>query len=254
MDRGQFDTLARVISHKQSRRGAIAAVLGAALLGHDPAAMLAKGKRKANGNAKAKAKSCYPNTTCVPGRGRDASGCDFTGSNAFFQGNFRGSNLSHGNFTRADLRGADFRGANLAGACFVDVSLRDAKLGASVNLHQAIFCNAVMPDGSRNDSGCDKGTACCPTTCQGEACGPETCNGFGDFCGTVAGPCCAGWVCLNPPFSVCNTYCTSNDDCTTHSPDLVCVFNEPTVCGTDLPGDVGCCGCAGEDVGCVLRP
>ena len=51
-------------------------------------------------NVKAKSKSCYPGgTTCVPGKGKNTSGCDFTNSTAFFQGDFRGANLSNGNFS-----------------------------------------------------------------------------------------------------------------------------------------------------------
>jgi hypothetical protein len=157
------------------------------------------------------------------------------------------------NFTNADAGGTDFRGANLSGSCFVDASLRNARLGNSVNLGGAIFCNTVTPDGSIDNSGYGKGTACCPTTCQGEACTPETCHGFGDLCGTVAGPCCPERTCINPPLSICNKFRTTDADCTPLSPDLVCAKNAPTVCGPGLPGDVGCCRCF-RDVGCVLRP
>ena len=36
MDSGQFDALARLVSTMQSRRAALATLLGAALLGHGP--------------------------------------------------------------------------------------------------------------------------------------------------------------------------------------------------------------------------
>jgi hypothetical protein len=122
MDRAHFDALAQLVSTRQSRRSALAAVLGAAVLRLDPAAVLAKGRHKGNGRlnaqakakAKTKAKPCYTGTTCALGKGKNASGCDFTGSTALFQGDFRGANLSNSNFSGAQLAQADFRGANLS--------------------------------------------------------------------------------------------------------------------------------------------
>jgi hypothetical protein len=73
----------------------------------------------------------------------------------------RGANLSRSSFAGADLRGADFRGANLSGGCFASAVLTGAKLGASVNLRGAIFCNTTMPDGTIDNSGCEGETPCC---------------------------------------------------------------------------------------------
>jgi hypothetical protein len=174
MDRNQFDTLARLVSTRQSRRAALATLLGAAVLRSNPGAALAKKIKKRGRVEAAAANRCYPGTRCTPGPGRNASRCDFAFSTVFRNRDVRGSNLSKSSFRGADLRGADFRGANLSGGCFVGADLLGAKLGSSVNLHKAIFCNTRMPDGSINTSGCDKTTACCsplerdcpPTTVQ----------------------------------------------------------------------------------------
>jgi hypothetical protein len=246
MDREQFDTLARLVSTRQSRRAALTMVLGAALLGHNPA-VLAKRTRtgsvkaQANGKAKAKSKPCYPSTNCTPGKGKNTSGCDFSNSTAFFQGDFRGANLSNSNFTGAQMAQGDFRGANLSGACFVGANLLDATMGASVNLGNAIFCRTLMPDGSIEDRDCDKGTACCPTPppiCPpGEECGPEgTCvTGANTTCGLFIGPCCPDFVCtpsLLPVLLQCEFRCSSDADCRVLDPDrhsYTCVV-EPFNC------------------------
>ena len=63
MDSGQFDTLAQRIASKQSRRAAIAALLGATLLG--PLSTLAakrKGKGKGKGKDKGKSRDQRPGT------------------------------------------------------------------------------------------------------------------------------------------------------------------------------------------------
>jgi hypothetical protein len=182
MDRGAFDTLARLVSHQRTRRRAIATLLGAALLGHDPAKALGKRRRagKVKAQAKAKAKTqpppCYPGgTTCSPGKGKNTSGCDFSRSTVFHNKDVRGSNLSNSSFVGADLRGADFRGANMSGSCLVGADLTGAKLGSSVNQHEAIFCNTIMPNGTRNNSGCEGATPCCHRLLQDCADGPVDC-------------------------------------------------------------------------------
>ena len=168
MDRVQFDILARLVSTQQSRRGALAVVLGAALLGHMPTPLPAKGHHEGKGKvydqakAKATATSCYPGARCTPGKGKNTSGCDFSNSTLFRNTDVRGANLSNSTFRGADLAGADFRGANVSGSCFVGANLRDAKLGTSVNLGGTVFCRTTMPDGSINDRDCGKTTDCCP--------------------------------------------------------------------------------------------
>jgi hypothetical protein len=76
MDRGQFDTLARLVSVQQSRRSALAAILGAALLRHDAATALAKdrGKGKARAKAKATTKPCLSRHELHPWQGEERLG------------------------------------------------------------------------------------------------------------------------------------------------------------------------------------
>jgi uncharacterized protein YjbI with pentapeptide repeats len=173
MDRGQFDALARLVWTRQSRRAALAMLLGAAVLGRVPAPLLAKKTKKRKATAAA-ADACYPNTACIPGKGRNASGCDFSFSSLLQNKDVRGSNLSNSNFIGANLTGADFRGANLSGGCFVGADLTGARLGGSVNLGGAIFCQTTMPDGTRDNSGCERETACCRTRLQDEDCPDAT--------------------------------------------------------------------------------
>ena len=45
--------------------------------------------------------------------------------------------------TSADLSGTDLSGANLSGTDLIEA-----------NLTGTIFCDTIMPDGSRNNSGC----------------------------------------------------------------------------------------------------
>lgn len=236
MDRGQFDALARMVSTARSRRSALAVLLGAALFRHEPARSLARhpgrSRKRARAAAEAQASTCYPGTRCTTGRGKNASRCNFSNTALFVNRDARGANLSNSNFTGADATGADFRGANLSGACFVDVSLRGAKLGVSVNLHNAIFCNAIMPDGSRNDSGCDKGTACCPTTSP-----TGTCRLLNELCGIISGPCCGGnGDCIAPPLSTCQSYCATDQECQQRFPNYDVECGEQAACG-----DRKCC-------------
>jgi hypothetical protein len=271
MDREMFDALARLVATRQSRRAALAALLATGLTGGLGAGTDARKRRggkvraRAKVQAKAAARRCFPGgTACVPGRGRNASGCDFTASTALFQGDFRGSNLSHSNFSGAQMAQADFRGANLSGACFVKANLRDAKLGASVNLDKAIFCRTLMPDGSLNDRDCAKGTACCPTptVCEGEACGPDDCVPNSDICTLLwfGNPCCSDQVCTTgivPLVTTCQLPCSTQQQCRDLDPSgrLVCA-NDALGCtyiGTcctqkecdsdaDCPSPSTCCG------------
>jgi hypothetical protein len=182
MDHEHFDTLARRVftDLRQSRRAALATLLGATLLRRDPDTVRAKPK------AKTQAKACYPGgTSCRPGKGRNTSGCDFSHSTLFQNTDVRGANLSHSSFFRADLRGADLRGANLSGSCLVGADLTGAKLGNAVNLGGAIFCFTTMPDGRIDTSGCDQESACCRTQLGDQDCPDKPVNcytGVGTIC------------------------------------------------------------------------
>ena len=275
MERSRFDGLARLVfaTRTRSRRSALAAIVGAVALGREPAGTLAKGRSKRKRRVRAQAKTtaaipaaaCYPGgSTCVPGRGKNNSGCDFSSSTAFVDANARGANLSNTNFRDADAYGADFRGANLSGSCFVKANLRNAKLGSSVNVGGAIFCRTLMPDGSINDRDCGKGTACCPTptVCAGEACGPEDCVPNSDICTLLwfGNPCCSDQVCTTgivPLVTTCQLPCSTQQQCRDLDPSgrLVCA-NDAIGCtyiGTcctqkecdsdaDCPSPSTCCG------------
>lgn len=158
MDRAQFDRIARIVGSRQSRRAAVTALFGAALLAPNRRAGLARRKGRVSVAA---ADRCFPGTNCVPGAGRNTSRCDFSFSPVLRNKDARGANLSQSNFVGADLRGADLRGANVSGSCFISADFTGAKLGSSVNLRGAVFCNTRMPDGTIDDSGCEGATPCC---------------------------------------------------------------------------------------------
>jgi hypothetical protein len=169
MDRDRFDAITRLAWTASSRRTALGLLIGAALLGHDLDSATARQQARRKGEKKRKKsknptgdRQCYPGTRCVPGPGRDNAGCDFSFSTVFRDRDASGSQLGKSNFRGADLRGANLQGADLGGACLVGADLEGAKLGASVDLDGAIFCNTVMPDGNIDNSGCGKTTACCP--------------------------------------------------------------------------------------------
>jgi Pentapeptide repeats (8 copies) len=224
MDHERFDTLARRVftDLRQSRRAAIATLLGAALLRHDLGSVLAKPKAK-------QAKVCYPGGThCTPGKGTNTPGCDFSNSTAFFEGDFRGANLSKSNFTGAQMARADFRGANLSGACLVNANLQGAKLDNSVNLDKAIFCHTLMPNGEFDDRDCDKDTACCPTPpllC--EECG-DACGRPGETCGLFFPACCPRYLCTPsfiPVLLSCQIPCAVDSDCRFWGPNGKCQYD-----------------------------
>jgi hypothetical protein len=238
MDRGQFDTLARLVGTKRSRRAALGTVLGAVLLGRAPGVPAAKRKHNTGPKHKDKKRKdkgkprpnqpCYPGTRCLPGVGRDNAGCDFSGSTQFFEGDFSGSQFSGANFTGAQMAGANFQGADLGGACLVGANLLDAAIDSSTNLKDAMFCHTVMPDGSRNDRDCDRGTHCCPSPCQDNQCPSGVCLVQpGVICSIFGPPCCEGMACtpflLFPGLTHCESPCTTVNECKTrYGPNYTC--------------------------------
>jgi hypothetical protein len=282
MDPRRFDSLVQSLSTGATRRHALAALLAglvAPLLpGHDAAAKRktkhrntgrgsnrdrdkdhGKGKRKAqaknkdNKNTKknraqaaAVPAKCFNGSPCIPGPGKNLAKCNFGGSSALKNKNVKGANLGGANLAGADASGANFSGANLGDACLVGAILTGARINGSTNLGGAIFCRTTMPDGSENNSGCDKGTPCCPTCDEDNPCddGEVCCNGRrrdGDCC--VTGDCndnpdplcrsatCQSNQCAYPPVSngtTCNdgNPCTQSDTCQGGS----CVEGNPIVC------------------------
>ena len=232
MDRDRFDALARLLAAKGSRRGALSAILGAALFGHDPEASLAKpGKRKGKGRDTGRGKgrgrdndqgrggeqgkgrgqkrgrdrqrvraeaipaNCCSGVNCAPGSGKDLAKCCYQGQD-LTGGNFKAVNLGSANLSGATLTNANFTAANLDKTCFVGANLTGAKL-TGTNTGTAIFCNTTMPDGSTNNRDCAKGTTCCETcvpACTGNlrCCPDGTCK---ECCAN--GQCPAGQRCVN---------------------------------------------------------
>lgn len=87
----------------------------------------------------------YPTvgTVKIPGQTSDLSGANFTGAQLISTG-FAGANLTGAIFTKADINYADFSNANLTGAATLDQAL---------NIGNARFSGATMPDGSKMAKG-----------------------------------------------------------------------------------------------------
>lgn len=222
MDRGGFDALARLVATTKSRRGVLGVVLGAALLGHGIAADAKPHSGRKNGKsrsardagkkrdsrgrqrgrdpvaAEAVAASCFTGSNCNPAPGANLKKCDF-GGQTIENLDLSGSNLKGANLANADASGSNFSNANLDGACLVEADFSGGSL-AGANTSGAIFCRTIMPNGSINNTGCNKATACCPT-CQeiGGACG-----------GDLGGSCCGGATCIN---NVCACPASKPNDC-----------------------------------------
>jgi hypothetical protein len=297
MDRDRFDAFTRLFASRGSRRAALGALLGAGLLASGLEAVARKGKGNGNGkgrqgkdNGKGKGKArrqsksrrgasrttveaaavCCSRDDCAPGPRQDLGGCCFQGR-GLSGANFGGANLKRVSFAGATLIGANLGGANLEGACLVDADLTDATLGKT-NRKGAVFCRTIMPDGSPNDSGCGKGTPCCPTCNAQHPCAPgrACCGGRcipGDCCvNGEQSTCAAGEIC-------CVNRCLAGDccqtaDCATEVCQRKtcqanrCVYTpvsggagpgcpSPRVCCEDDRGDLVCC--PAETGGCDER-
>jgi uncharacterized protein YjbI with pentapeptide repeats len=232
MDRARFDALTRVLAGRPSRRSLLASLFAVALVTDAPDSLKANGvasrhRHRHRGTPARRAKvrgeqvpaRCYPGKPCVPGKGKNTAKCDFTGSTSFTGADLSSSNLSEANLTGVDATHTSFKSANLSGACLVDAVLRDANLKQATTTG-AIFCRTVMPDGSINNAGCARGSACCPTgivlgnpcgaplggaclggsTCQHGVCAcpadkPAACNGMCQPCCCAATDCCHNLTC-----------------------------------------------------------
>ncbi|MBP6892664.1 pentapeptide repeat-containing protein [Candidatus Babeliales bacterium] len=74
----------------------------------------------------------------ILGQNCDLSGVDFFNA-TLVSTSFDGANLSNANFYGADVAYANFAGADLTGA----------KLDGAINCKLALFCGAIMPDGTK---------------------------------------------------------------------------------------------------------
>ena len=148
MDRERFDLLARLLATKGSRRGAFGALLGVALLGHEPEEIDSKSKGKKRGKGKSKGRGKSKNAArggeSAQQAARSGSCCggagDCTkpkpGDNNRYECDFSGDDLSGGsydgaNFGKIDGRGTNFnnsslRGANFGGACLQNATFEGA--------------------------------------------------------------------------------------------------------------------------------
>jgi hypothetical protein len=263
MDPTRFDALVRSLGTVASRRalaGLLAALAAPLLPGSasaDRKRGKARGKRRGRRiRAEAVPASCCGGGNCTPGPGKNLQKCCYEGQN-LAGANFKGSNLGSANFSGATLTNADFRSANLDKACFVDANLTGAKL-AGANTGTAIFCRTTMPDGLVNNSGCDKGTECCPTCDAARPCPADQvcCGGRcrrGDCCTDAqcpSGLCCArvccaeGQVCRDGTCadSVCPP---GGDACGSAQSVTRCSATVPgCYCGTTIEGDPFCIGVA----------
>lgn len=73
----------------------------------------------------------------IPGQKTNVQKVNFSGSKCIST-NFEKANLQNSNFTGAIILNANFSNANLTGAILEDLIFQD----------QAVFCGAVMPDGT----------------------------------------------------------------------------------------------------------
>ncbi len=193
MDADRFDLILRSLSQPRTRRAAVAALLTGVLGSVAPVAADTRGRKRGRKKGRGRARVCTEQLpavccatgNCTPGKGKNLAKCCYEDANVSNK-NFAGANLGSANFSGADASRSNFAGANLGRACLVDADLTGAAVTGTTNLTGAIFCRTTMPDSSTNDSGCAKGTACCPTCiAEGEACGVG-----------IGGACCNGTVCL----------------------------------------------------------
>lgn len=214
--------------------------------------------------ARAAASCCGTKSCPPPGRnsnraacnvsGASLAGIDAQGSNlqrvngqdTMFSSAGQPANWSRVNFAGACLQGArfnaaDLRATNFGAACLVDADITGARTDASTNFHSALFCRTTMPDGSRNDSGCGNGSACCRTCDDAHPCGSE------EICcvrGCVRGICCEDQDC-QPSGNDCRgnqCFCGKHSPCTGQTPDCC---GKPGAC-TDINSDRDNCGRCGE--------
>jgi uncharacterized protein YjbI with pentapeptide repeats len=237
MARDRFAAIVRLLATPGSRRHALGVLLGLSLLGARAPVRAKPGNRRStrqghrhhkdHGRHKAKDKkqqkrqrkranrveasaTCCAAKTCTPGAGKNLSKCCY--QNQQLPGaSFKSSNLTDANFAGANLVGAKFQSANLTRTCFVAADISGANF-TNANLSGVVFCRTSTSSGEDN-SGCSRGTPCCPTCDALHRCPPEQvcCGGrclAGNCCGTgVPSTCPAEEIC-------CANACVPGECCT----------------------------------------
>ena len=263
MDRDRFDAFTRLFASRGSRRAALGVLFGAKMLGLALETEASKGKVDARGRgngrskgqgrsrargkqraakrgkshkdrqprAVAEAANCCATGNCAPGAGRNLGKCCYQGQDLSGK-SFRGANLGSASFAGATLTGADLRSANLDKTCLVDADLTGARL-TGANTGTAIFCRTVMPDGSPTDSGCTKGTACCPTCNAANGCDP------GEVC--CGGRCRSGGCCTSADCPADEPICSRNS-CGPCTGDAQCGSGRVCCNGICCPVGLRCIG------------
>jgi acyl carrier protein len=262
MEPTRFDALVRTLLAATTRRGVVGLLLGAGIAGFDRETLAKKARKrtprkggaraqrrrqgKGDGNptrrtaknrnsrlAGAEATQCCATGNCVAGKGKNLAQCCFQGQDLSGK-NLSGANLGSANFSAATLTGSSVQGANLGKTCFVDADLTGLRTNASTNWNGAILCR-TRTDAGEDNSGCGRGTPCCPTCDDRHPCGDDEvcCNGR-----CTRGNCCVAADCPNEP---CQRRSCQRNQCTS-----VPVAGEPgprcqSVCCEDESGDPECC-------------
>jgi hypothetical protein len=247
-----------------------------------------KGKSKGKGqtqrsqpqSARSEATTCCSGGNCTPGPGKNLTKCCYE-DGMLAGANFKGVNLTSANFARATLTNANFAAANVSKACFVDADITGASF-KSAHTTGAIYCRTTTSSGV-NNSGCDKGTSCCPTCDDAHPCGSGKvcCDGrclTGDCCDNnaqstcdagklccsrtcIEGTCCRVADCAN---ELCQRKACNGNDCvytpvTGPSPNSLCsatccggaCCDRGQVCDTRPNPDV-CCTPDSDDKTCAV--
>jgi hypothetical protein len=229
MDEERFDRLSRTLARGADRRGALAilAALSAGALTETVDAARRRQRRNARGRLASQAASQCDN----PGPGQPLRGCDFSGQDLigidWHSAMLRGAKFVDANLCGADLHSAHLRGADFTGANLTRANLKSSSRGAKTD--GAIRCRTIMPDGTRDDTGCTGGPVCCTDADCGErqTCTGNACRCQSGFVRLPNGSC--GLRCLISQPQFCNVF---GPGCTcprfVESPGSVCVdVSEP---------------------------
>jgi hypothetical protein len=199
MDDASFDRLARILGSAGTRRSALGAALGAAMIAGLGVAEAKKGRgrgrvskrrRGETGRVSAAAADCFS-----PGPGSNLNRCNFDGQNlagvdlsssSMVGTSFRGANLCGADLSSSQLRNADFRGlplgmtvpTNLTLADLSSSGCRGTRFDAYTVLCRTKTCNGVINNRDCPD-GIDPRLVCCTSAdCGiGQECARGRCQG-----------------------------------------------------------------------------